>query len=194
MSEEESTQINQFGQAAGALIHRWDSIYFWWIEPSFGAWSSCPTPCSWRCFCSLLPSAVLVRVTGGSIVHYALSQLHEDWSRINFLRSFWTKNITFMSKHGSFNPERTHYLWISMIFIRNETKASLAQMRSWVLITLTLSRDFWKKSLCAHLLILLLRHSAPWSEPLRQNSQSHIRKVLIKLPYVQLPFTSLWPC
>uniref|UniRef100_A0A8C4VAN0 Diacylglycerol kinase n=1 Tax=Falco tinnunculus TaxID=100819 RepID=A0A8C4VAN0_FALTI len=28
MSEEESTQINQFGQAAGALIHRWDSICF----------------------------------------------------------------------------------------------------------------------------------------------------------------------
>uniref|UniRef100_A0A8B9ISG0 Diacylglycerol kinase n=1 Tax=Amazona collaria TaxID=241587 RepID=A0A8B9ISG0_9PSIT len=28
MSEEESTQINQFGQAAGALIHRWDSISF----------------------------------------------------------------------------------------------------------------------------------------------------------------------
>ena len=44
MSEEESTQINQFGQAAGALIHRWASVCFWWIEPSFGAWSSCPTP------------------------------------------------------------------------------------------------------------------------------------------------------
>uniref|UniRef100_A0A8B9MSG2 Diacylglycerol kinase n=1 Tax=Accipiter nisus TaxID=211598 RepID=A0A8B9MSG2_9AVES len=29
MSEEESTQINQFGQAAGALIHRWDSVCFW---------------------------------------------------------------------------------------------------------------------------------------------------------------------
>uniref|UniRef100_A0A8B9S9G1 Diacylglycerol kinase n=1 Tax=Apteryx owenii TaxID=8824 RepID=A0A8B9S9G1_APTOW len=44
MSEEESTQINRFGQAAGALIHRWDSISFLWTEPSFGASSSCPTP------------------------------------------------------------------------------------------------------------------------------------------------------
>lgn len=33
MSEEESTQIIQFGQAAGALIHRCDSVCFWCIDP-----------------------------------------------------------------------------------------------------------------------------------------------------------------
>lgn len=77
-----------------------------------------------------------------------------EWT---YLRSFWTKNVAFMSKDESFNPERAYYLWISIIFIRNETKDSLgAPMTSWGLITLMPSRDFWKKSLCAHLLILYL--------------------------------------
>lgn len=42
-----------------------------------------------------------------------------SYMRTNFHRSLWTKNVTFMRKYGSFNPERTRYLWIPMIFIRN---------------------------------------------------------------------------
>lgn len=91
---------------------------------SFRAWSSCLASCVWRCSYSVLPAALLVHVTGSNSIHCSVSQLNKDWSWISFLRLFWTKNVTFMSKHGAFNPERTCYLWVRCSFFRKETKAS----------------------------------------------------------------------
>lgn len=186
MSEEESTQINQFGQTAGALIHRWGSICFWWIKLFSGAWCSCPTFLFTFIFYHANPCCRELRF------HYALSQLHEDWSWIDFLKSLWIKYVTFtftftLSKKGSLNFETTQWLWLSVAVIRSETKSSLgASVASWFRVALMPSLR--KMSLYTH---PLLRYSAPWSGLLRENAQSHTKEMSIKLLCAQLPFKSL---